>query len=281
MAKKKAKTKKSGKDALAAGADAIRKAEQEKADAEPLVLQPLTRSVAEIFRDRVTIMENSLGVVLSEDTTIEENLAILDHTNSLQEHVGFMLGDILNFGEGKWGTKYSVALNQTGRALSTLKGYAECARRIPADKRQASLSFSQHREILRLPDEKMVKVLEEVGAKAEKARAGTGKAPTVAELREKIQKLTPRKKKTPKRVTSGRGKKKKDKPEPPPYQPSDEEQAKLDQAEEALSVARDAIKSAKLYLIVGRLDNKEKKRWLEMALPIVDFYNAVDRVTGY
>jgi hypothetical protein len=288
MAKKekKPKTKKSNKDALAAGAADIKKAEQEAADSEPLVLEPLTRSVEEIFRDRVTMMSNNLGVVLDDNTTIEENLAILDHTNSLSDHVGFMIGDILNFGQGKWGTKYSVALNQTGRALSTLKGYAEASRRIPAEQRQAALSFSQHREILRLPDEKMAKVLAEVGEKAEKAKADTSgkvKAPTVAELRVKIQKLTPKKVKTPKkRTTSGKGKKGGKKTiEVPPYQPNDEEQAKLDQAEEALSTARDAIKSSKLYQIVGRLDNKEKKRWLEMAQPIVDFFNAVDYITGY
>jgi hypothetical protein len=287
MAKKKTekKSKKSGKDALAEGAAEIKKAEQEQADAEPLVLQKLDRPVEEVIRDRVTLYPGSLGLELSPDTTIEESLAVLDYTTTLSDHVGFMIGDVLNFGETKWGTKYAVALNQTGRALSTLKGYAEAARRIPADKRQASLSFSQHREILRLPDEKMAKVLAEVGATAEKAKSDTSgkvKAPTVAELRVKIQKLTPKKVKAPKKASSGKGKKGGKKAvEVPPYEPTAEEQSKLDEAEEAIEKAADSVKSAKLYQIVGRLDNKEKKRWLELTQPLVDFFNAVDRVTGY
>lgn len=277
MAKKEKKSGKSSKDQLADGAAAIKKAAADKAAAEPIVLEPLTRSVEEIVRDRVTILEGSIGLELSSDTTIEESLAVLGYATALSDHVGFMIGDVLNFGESKWGQKYAAALNQTGYAKSTLKGYAEAAKRIPAAKRQASLTFSQHREILRLPDEKMDTVLKEVGKQAEKKQA-----PTVAELRLKIQKLTPRKKKTPKKATSGKGKKTgKKATEAPPYQPTDEEQAKLDQAEEALSTARDAVKSAKLYQIVARLDNKEKKRWLEMTETIHTFYLSIERVTGY
>lgn len=280
-AKKAAKSGKSNKDKLAAGAKAIRDAEKAAkstpAPPEPVELQPLTRSLDEIVQDRVSLLPGNIGVKLADDTTIEESLAILDWTTQMSDHVGFMIGDVLNFGNTKFGQKYTVALNQTGRAQSTLWAYAEAARRIPADARKAALSFSQHREILRLPDEKMKAVLEEVGKQAEK-----GEAPTVKELRFKIQKLTPRKKKAPKRVTSGKGKKaKKDKPEPPPYQPSDEEQSKLDAAEAAISEAADQIKSAGLFKLVAKLDNKEKKRWLEMTLPIVTFYNAVDGVTGY
>lgn len=281
MAKTKKAVKKNGKSAkekLAKGAKAIRDAEKAAATAEaapePVELQTLTQSTAEIVRDRVTLLDGNMGLQLAEETTIEESLAILDWTTQLSDHVGFMIGDVLNFSDTKFGQKYKVALNQTGRAQSTLWGYAEAARRIPADKRKAALSFSQHREILRLPDAKMVEVLDEVAAME--------KPPSVKELRFKIQKLTPRKKKAPKRVTSGKGKKsKKEKPEPPPYVPSDEEQSKLDAAESAITEAAEQIKSAGLFKLVAKLDNKEKKRWLEMVLPVVTFYNAVDGVTGY
>ncbi len=277
--KDKTKTKKSAKSKLSAGADEIKKAQAElaKAKPEPVVLAPLTQSVQEILRDRVTILDGSIGLELSPDTTIEESLAVLDWTTQLNAHSGFMIGDVLNFGNTKFGEKYTVALNQTNRALSTLKGYAEAARRIPADKRVASLSFTHHREILRLPDDKMDAVLTEVGKKADK-----GEAPSTKELRFKIQKLTPKKKKTPKKATSGKGAKKgKDKPAPPPYVPDADEQSKLDSAEEQLTTAAESIKESKLFTIVGKLDNKEKTRWLKMVEPIVVFYNAVDRVTGY
>lgn len=281
MAKDKAKTKKSAKDKLSAGADEIKKAQKElaKAKPEPVEIPELTRSVQEVIRDRVTVMDGNIGLELDKDTTIEESLAVLDWTTQMSDHVGFMIGDVLNFGNTKFGEKYTAALNQTGRAKSTLKNYAWVAANIAPDKRRASLSFTHHWEILRIGDNtKVEKVLEEVGEKADK-----GEAPSTKELRFKIQKLTPRKKKAPKKATSGKGGKKgkKAKPEPPPYQPDAEEQSKLDAAEEALSAAQDAVKSTKLWQLVSKLDNKEKKRWLEMARPVVDFFNAVDRVTGY
>jgi len=164
-----------------------------------------------------------------------------------------MIGDVINFGNAKWGEKYKAALNQTGRARSTLKNYAWVARNIPPNKRVAALSFTHHWEILRIGDNTKVKeVLKEVGAQAEK-----GHAPSTKELRYKVQKLAPRKVKKPKRITSGKGKKK-SKPEPPPYEPSADEQSKLDAAEEALTEANDAIKSGGVVKILCKLDNKEK-----------------------
>ena len=153
-----------------------------------------------------------------------------------------MIGDVINFGNAKWGEKYKAALNQTGRARSTLKNYAWVARNIPPNKRVAALSFTHHWEILRIGDNTKVKeVLKEVGAQAEK-----GHAPSTKELRYKVQKLAPRKVK------------KKSKPEPPPYEPSADEQSKLDAAEEALTEANDAIKSGGVVKILCKLDNKEK-----------------------
>ncbi len=267
----KPKPKKSKGNGATSAAE-IKKLEQE-AKQEPLVLQPLTRSVQEIVRDRATILDGGLGLELSDNTTIEESLAVLDWAQGMSDHVGFWIGDILNFANTKWGQKYTVALQQTNRALSTLKGYAEAAKRIPANKRVAALTFTAHREILRLPDAAMEKTLVEVGKQAEK-----GEAPTTKQIREKVKKSLPRKVKKVKATKPG---KKKAKPEPPPYQPDAEEQPVLDGCEEALTFAAEMIKSNKLFQLVGKLDNKEKKRWVAMAQPIVDFYNAVDRVTGY
>jgi hypothetical protein len=130
--------------------------------------------------------------------------------------------------------------------------------------------------MLRLPEGKLEGVLKEVGAQAEK-----GNAPTTKELRFKVNKLTPHTK--PKKVTSGKGKGKGKKPkvEAPPYEPTAEEQSQLDECESELESAVEAIKTAKLYHLVVKLDNKEKLRWLELVQPIVVFYNAVERMRGY
>ena len=276
-AKKNGKAKKgavSAEDIKALEAEAKAKAEA----AEPVEIDQVSRDIRDIVRDRVTVMSNSLGLSLSEETTIGESMAILDYTKQMSDHVGFMIGDILNFGKGKWGEKYNQALVQTGRSLTTLKHYAWVSSNIPIEKRQAALTFTHHEEILRIGDaEKVLAVLKEVGAKA-----SDGEAPSTKELRFKVQKLTPRKKKKAKRATSGKGSKKaKAQKELPPYVPTAEEQSKLDEADEALSAAVQSIKEGGVFKIVAKLDNKEKKRWTELALPIVTFYNSVDRVTGY
>lgn len=269
-----AKAKKTAKEKLADGAKAIKQAEKD-ATVEKVEIPKSTRDMAEILKERVTVMPGNIGLKLDDETPIEESLRILDWTQALSDHVGFMIGDVLNFGQTKWGTKYTAALNQTGRALSTLKGYAEASRKIPVEKRVSALTFSHHREMLRLPEGKLDSVLKEVGAQAEK-----GNAPTTKELRFKVNKLTPHTK--PKKATSGKGKKsKKPKVETPPYEPTAEEQSQLDECESELEAAVEAIKTAKLYHLVVKLDNKEKLRWLELVQPIVVFYNAVERMRGY
>jgi hypothetical protein len=279
-----AKAKKSAKDQLAAGAKEIKDAQKEltkgKAQAakpETVVIPESTRPMEEIIRDHVTIAPGSIGLTLSDDIPMEESLRVLDWTTQLSEHVGFMIGDVLNSGQVRWGEKYTAVLNQTGRALSTLKGYAEVARRIPIDKRVKALSFSHHREMIRLPDEKMGKVLEDLEKESEKK---DGEIPTRDELRRKIQTLTPRKKK---RATSGKGKKKgKKAPDLPPYEPTDAEQELLEEGEMAIDETAKLLKpDGKLFKVLVRLDNKEKQRWLSKLDPIVLFFKGVQNTTGY
>lgn len=272
---KKAKAK-SGK---ASSAAEIKKLEQEAkaekkpaAKPEPLVIPESKRDIREIVNDRVTVLPGSIGVKLAEETPIEECLRIMDWAQAMSDHVGFMIGDIINFGAAKWGDKYQQAMEQTNRAYSTLAHYAMTARRIPAEKRVPSLSFSHHREALRIgDDEKVAKVLVEAGEQAEKGKF------TRDAFRAKIMASVPRKKATPKKATSGKGKKKVK--ETPPYKPTDAEQEKLDEGFIATEEASKLI--SKLFPIVGRLSNTEKKRWIKITEPFVTFYNAVDRVTGY
>jgi hypothetical protein len=269
---------KADKAELAKGAEVIQKAQKEAAKApkpEPLVIPKSTRDIREIVNERVTVLPGSIGVKLADETPIEEVLRIMDWATAMSDHVGFMIGDIINFGQVKWGEKYRLAMEQTGRAYSTLAGYSETARRIPAAKRHASLSFTHHQVIARIGDEeKIATVLKEVALKAEK----DGKVINTKELKEKVLKYTPR---TPKKVKAekGKAKSKKKVKELPVYKPTNAEQDKLDEAELALGEAAKTVKG--LYPLVAKLDNKTKRRWTSLIEPIVVFYNAVERVTGY
>jgi hypothetical protein len=157
---KRSKSKKSDKEQIDAGAEEIRQAKKEakaakekrtkkKTEAallEPVVIPASTRPIQEILADHVTVLPGHIGLKLSDDTPIEESLRILDWTTTLSDHVGFLIGDVINYGDTKWGEKYAAALNQTGRAYTTLVTYARTAKKIPIESREAALSFSLHVE---------------------------------------------------------------------------------------------------------------------------------------
>src|SRR5262245_61685522 len=133
---------------LAAGAENIRKAEKEaaasKANTEKINEKWLTpsRDIKAVLKDRGKILPDHIGLKLAEDTSIAECLQVLDWAVAFGHHIQFLIGDVINFGFAKWGDKYRQAMEQTGRAKSTLVAYASVARRIPAAQRKAALSFS-------------------------------------------------------------------------------------------------------------------------------------------
>src|SRR5438132_1800741 len=236
---KKKPNKKLDNAKLAKGAAKIRKLRKEKngkgkkakkvtaPPLDPVVIPESTRDIKEILAERVTVLPGSIGLRIADNTPIEESLRVLDWTTTLASHVGFMIGDVLLFSDAKWGEMYKAAINQTGRAYSTLQKYKNVAHSIPPERRIAALTFSHHKGIVPLEEQKRWEVLKQLQDAADK-----GQLPTKDELRHKVQKLTPRKKKEPKRTTTGKVSKRKSKPEPPPYEPSAEEQAKLDSVED-------------------------------------------------
>jgi hypothetical protein len=56
----------------------------------------------------------------------------------------WLLGDWLGFGEAAYGEKYAQAVEDTGLAPQTLMNYASVARRVPPERRRASLPYSYH-----------------------------------------------------------------------------------------------------------------------------------------
>jgi hypothetical protein len=289
---------------LAAGAKEIEKAKAadkaEKAEAEKKALvvsiPKVTRPIQEIIGDRVTVLPGHIGLKIADGTPIEENLAILDWATQLSDHAGFMIGDVLLAGEKTYGETYNTALNQTGRAYSTLKNYKMVAKAVPPSKRIASLSFSHYKAIQGLLTEpKVIELVEEVGKKV-----SLGETFSKDELRIKALKVAPKKAKKPKKATSGKGKRKK-KPEPPPYVPTSEEQNYLDEVETAAGQLAELLKNpltltvesevtleqaaacekTRVINIVLQCGNREKQRWVKMFEPFVTFYNRVDRSIGY
>jgi len=283
-----AKIHKARKEADKAKAAKPKPAPAEKDNRKLQVYEPVpecTRPIEDILRDRVTILDGHIGLKLSDATTIEENLAILDWATSLSNHAGFMIGDVLLAGEknAEYGSKYDRALHQTGRKYSTLQSYKSVAKAVPPKKRVAALSFSHYERVQGLLTEpKVMDLLEKVGKEC-----SAGRTISKADLRIKALAVAPRKKKAPKKATSGKGKKK-PKPVEIPFEPNPEQQAKMDEAEEAAATLAGLLKAdgellAKggVFSLVATCDTKEKQRWLDIFYPLHMFWSNLERVTGY
>jgi len=63
--------------------------------------------------------------------------------------VGFLIGDWLNYGDGKgdWGNAYENAMSITGLDYGTLKNYASVAKKVQLSLRNDNLSWDHHRRV--------------------------------------------------------------------------------------------------------------------------------------
>jgi hypothetical protein len=112
----------------------------------------------------MTVTENQISPQKNSEADLAENIGFTDETswtppenmcyeewqrigNTLQQldrSIAFWTGDWLNAGESKYGEKYAQAITVTGNALETLKKRAAVAKRIPAEIRIATLTFTHH-----------------------------------------------------------------------------------------------------------------------------------------
>ena len=68
--------------------------------------------------------------------------------------IGFIIGDWINYGEGRYGEKYAEALARSGMAYQTLMNYSYVARKVEISCRQENLGFEHHAAVAKLkPDE--------------------------------------------------------------------------------------------------------------------------------
>lgn len=309
MAKNKPAGKKplTPKEQLAAGAEAIRAARAEKQQnavpqgaakpaankskkseetppatppLTPVVFAPVvesTRDIGEILAERVEIKDN-IAVTIKDETPLEECLPILDYFTNLGEHVGFMIGDVINHCQSKFGAKYDAAMAATGRSNVTLRSYVHVAKQVPPELRKAALSFSAHREVARITDtKKKAKVLDDAAKLAEK-----GKAPTKLQIREVVNKVEPPKPKTPpKKGGKGKAKKKKGAKETPPYEVTAEDQAQLDDLTEKADALLTLVRDDNLKKLVFKIANDRKRELSEILDPIAKFAAEVEKHTGY
>lgn len=75
------------------------------------------------------------------------------------------VGDWLNFGEARFGEKYSQYIDELGLAQGTIANYQSISGRMPPDRRKEELSFGHHESVLAVEDPKLQDELLEMAIK--------------------------------------------------------------------------------------------------------------------
>ena len=91
------------------------------------------------------------GVFSTGDPTFEEWEAAFAWCRQVEGAASFWVGDLIEWGEHKYGEKYAQAMDATGGSYQALQDVAYVARNVPASRRRENLGFAVHREVAPLP----------------------------------------------------------------------------------------------------------------------------------
>ncbi len=104
---------------------------------------------------------SALGLqVTKADLTWNEYCAMGEQLQFLEGGIRWYIGDWINYGEFRWGDKYTQAIKATGNKLQTLMNWAWVARRVPYHRRRLGLTFTHHEIVARLEPEEQTRWLD-------------------------------------------------------------------------------------------------------------------------
>lgn len=98
--------------------------------------------------------------------------------------VQWWIGDWLNYGEARYGEKYTQAVEDLGRSKQLLMNYASVAKRVETSRRNEKVDYSIHVEVACLPPKEQVKVLAKAAKEVE-----AQSPPTVREVRREVHRI--------------------------------------------------------------------------------------------
>jgi hypothetical protein len=104
---------------------------------------------------------SATGWVADDAMTYEQWEAIGATLQAIDGSINWWVGDWLNFGEQKYGEMYAQAINATGWAIQRLKDAKWVAAAIQRSLRQEQLSWTHHRHVAHLPEDKQRHFLQE------------------------------------------------------------------------------------------------------------------------
>ena len=92
------------------------------------------------------------GINFTGELTFEEwhNLGL--QLVPIAKSIGFIVGDWINYGQGRYGEKYAEALRTSGLAYDTLRKYAHAAKSIQTGNRFPNLDWTHHLTVAKIKD---------------------------------------------------------------------------------------------------------------------------------
>lgn len=103
---------------------------------------------------------SSVGVVIPEDTTEDEWMALLTAARKVKTALQWIISDWAAFGaDRQWGTKYDDIAEQTGYKVETLTDMVYVARSVQFSVRTEKLSFTHHKLVAAYLPEQQAELL--------------------------------------------------------------------------------------------------------------------------
>lgn len=101
-------------------------------------------------------------LVLPESLHFDAWLLIGQQLQRMQRSVSWWVGDWMLYGEGRYGERFSQALDATGYAKHSIQNAASVAKAIPPSRRRELVPFSHHAEVVSLPPAQQDELLAQV-----------------------------------------------------------------------------------------------------------------------
>jgi hypothetical protein len=100
----------------------------------------------------------NIGLIVTEQTTIEDWNWIGDHLIRLEGSVQWLIGDWVAYGETEWGKTYDQLEVETEYKYQTLRDYVYVAKNVDLSIRNRQMTFSHHRVIAGVKDTRLQKL---------------------------------------------------------------------------------------------------------------------------
>lgn len=106
-----------------------------------------------------TVQVSEIGVTFAGDVSYDDWLRLMGTLTRLEKAVQFAIGDAINYGQHRYGEKYSQAMDATGLSIKALTNYCWVSNAVPISNRRPGVSWTHHRAVAKLSGHEQVELL--------------------------------------------------------------------------------------------------------------------------